>query len=108
MFPKKAGSNPTWSDVVKVENVVPKIDFFRSRFGVLRSQGFQKYKYRFCCQNFVWPYTGGHCVHVFVFFYFIKTKTCVLRRGDEREELAYGLAKTTISFGFPMQMKVFA
>ena len=35
--------------------------FFWSRFGVLRSQGFQKYKYHFCCQNFVWAYKGGHC-----------------------------------------------
>ena len=28
MFPKKAGSNHAWSDVVKVENVVPKNDFY--------------------------------------------------------------------------------
>ena len=44
MFTKKAGSNPACSEVVKVEKVAPKIVFFfKSRFGVLRSQGFQKY-----------------------------------------------------------------
>ena len=31
-------------------------------FGFLRSQRFQKYKFHFCCQYFVWVYTGGHCV----------------------------------------------
>ena len=29
-YPKIAGSNPTSSEVVKVENVVPKMDFFKA------------------------------------------------------------------------------
>ena len=41
--------------------VVPKTDFFENRFGILSSQVFQKYKFHFCCQHFVWTDTGGHC-----------------------------------------------
>ena len=82
-YPNIAGSNPASSEVVKVEKVVPKIYFFEGRFEFLRSQEFQKYKYHFCCQYFVWAYTGGHCVlwcgayphavpiyHTYVFEYF--------------------------------------
>ena len=38
MISKEADSNPASSEVVKVENVAPKMDFFAGRFGVLRSQ----------------------------------------------------------------------
>ena len=52
-YPKIAGSNPASSDVVKV---VPKIDL-----DFWDHKDFKKYKYHFCCQYFVWEYTGGHC-----------------------------------------------
>ena len=60
-YPKIAGSNPASSEVVKVAKVVPKIEFFEGRFGFLRSQGFQKYEYHFCCQYFAWADTGANC-----------------------------------------------
>ena len=47
------------------EMVVPKINLFENRFGILSSQGFQIYKYHFCCQYFVCADTGGHCALFF-------------------------------------------
>ena len=44
------------------KKVASKNDFVESRFGVLRSQGFQKCIYYFCTSKFVWADPGDHCV----------------------------------------------
>ena len=49
----------------EVQNVSAENGYFENRFEILSSQGFQKYTYHFCCQHFVWAYTGGHCDPVF-------------------------------------------
>ena len=49
-----------WAQCSRFRMVVPKIDFFENRFGILSSHEFQIYKYHIYYILFVWADLGGH------------------------------------------------